>query len=192
MGFENEPMTADSAVSRPISRRQLLALSSAGLAALAGCGGDDATDTDDSGDQTTLAMPGGTDTPDEGTDTETATRTEVQGTPVDKVLDTYAQTLPTEYNWNPYVPNFPGLAPDPYHEIRPQGPYFLEDWEYDTANNVERWTFPENITWWNGDQVTAEDQYVSSEISRLQAPESSDYESVDLVDDYTLEFTLPC
>ena len=190
MGFENEPMSADSDVSRPISRRQMLALSSAGLAALAGCGGNDSTETAGSGDETTLAMPGDTDTPSDGTDTETATQTEVEGTPVDEVLDTYQKKLPTDFNWNYYVTNFPsGQARKLFHEIRPQGPYFLENWEYDTDNNVERWTFPQNITWWNGDPVTAEDEYVKTEISRLQAPESSDYESIDLVDDYTLEFT---
>ncbi|WP_239640440.1 ABC transporter substrate-binding protein [Halogeometricum pallidum] len=48
-------------------------------------------------------------------------------------------------------------------------------------------TFPEDRTWWSGDDVTAEDLLVQLEITRLQDPEASAYESHELVDDYTLE-----
>lgn len=49
--------------------------------------------------------------------------------------------------------------------------------------------FPEGFTWWNGDDVTAEDYYIGLEIDRLQAPEKSPIASNELVDDYTIERT---
>ncbi|SFL33905.1 peptide/nickel transport system substrate-binding protein [Halogranum rubrum] len=50
-------------------------------------------------------------------------------------------------------------------------------------------SFPEDRKWWSGDDLTAEDFFMELEITRLQDPESSAYESHELVDDYTIERT---
>lgn len=49
--------------------------------------------------------------------------------------------------------------------------------------------FPEDHTWWNGDDLTAEDYWTYLEIRRLQDPEASAIEENVLVDDYTIERT---
>lgn len=163
-----------------ISRRKWLLLSSAGLTGLAGC------DSSDGGSGTDTDSP--TDDESDVTTTETTT-TQNSGTPRDPELTRFQQQIPTDINWNFFIPGYTaGLARKLYHEIRPNEMHTLENWEYDAKTNIETWTFPENLTWWNGNQVTAEDEYVKWEIDRLQSPENSDLDAVSLVDDYTLEF----
>lgn len=49
--------------------------------------------------------------------------------------------------------------------------------------------FPDNYSWWSGDDLTAEDYWTYLEIRRLQDPEASDIKENVLVDDYTIERT---
>lgn len=49
--------------------------------------------------------------------------------------------------------------------------------------------FPENHTWWNGNDLTAEDYWTYLEIRRLLNPEESKIEENVLADDYTIERT---
>lgn len=171
-----------------LSRRKWLSLSAAGMAALAGCtgggggggGGTTSGGTTGSGDGTTGA--GGT---------SGSSGTSASGTPVEAEFTGFQGALPQDLNWNFYQPNFPGgVARNHWHKIRPQEMQYLEDWSYDTENQVEQMVFPdEGITWWNGDDLTAEAMYVQNEIGRLQNPSNSTVESNELVDDYTVEQT---
>lgn len=49
--------------------------------------------------------------------------------------------------------------------------------------------FPTNWSYWNGDDITAEDYLVEAEIDRYQDPEGSPIEGHELVDDYTVRRT---
>ncbi|WP_153553002.1 ABC transporter substrate-binding protein [Halomicrobium sp. LC1Hm] len=154
---------------RRVSRRRLLTVTASGAAALAGCSGDGSTttSTDGSGDSSTPAP-----------DAE----------PRDSELVRKVGRIPTDVNWNLFGPDLPwNLARGLYHVTRPTQLWVLDDWSYDTDEQIETWTFPDNLTWWNGDQVTAEHQYISDEISRLQNPEGSSMKRVWTEDDRTLK-----
>ncbi|WP_459191139.1 ABC transporter substrate-binding protein [Halosimplex sp. J119] len=177
--------SSDSTVSNGMTRRKWLALSGAGLAGLAGCNSEDTEPPSSteamSGDGSGSGDGGSTD-PSDGAST-------ISGSPRDGELTRFQQNIPSDFNWNFFITGYQaGVARQFYHEIRPHLDHTLENWEYDTENNVERWTFPENLTWWSGDAVTAEDEYTKWEIDRLQNPSDSDLAEVRLVDDYTLEF----
>lgn len=49
--------------------------------------------------------------------------------------------------------------------------------------------FPTNWTYWNGNDITAEDYLVAAELDRYQDPEGSPIESNELVDEYTIRRT---
>ncbi|AHG01829.1 ABC transporter substrate-binding protein (plasmid) [Halostagnicola larsenii XH-48] len=49
--------------------------------------------------------------------------------------------------------------------------------------------FPTDWTYWNGNDITAEDYFVAAEIDRYQDPEGSSIEGHELVDDYTVRRT---
>lgn len=176
MGYSSDSQTTRSernAKARGLSRRKWLAVSGAGLAGLAGCmGGDESNGSDD---------------PDGSDGSDGSNGSDGSDTPVDAELTRFQGKIPTDFNWNYFITNFKhGVAAQLFHRIRPPEMTTLEEWDYDSENNVRRWTLPENLTWWNGDPVTAEDEYVKAEITRLQAPETSPFESIELEDDYTL------
>lgn len=63
------------------------------------------------------------------------------------------------------------------------------DWSYDPDSRVLSVTLRDDITFWNGDQYTAEDLWTFEEVFRMQNPEASAFEAIEVVDDHTLEYT---
>lgn len=57
----------------------------------------------------------------------------------------------------------------------------------ETDGKTLRLKFPQDYTWWNGDDLTAEDYWTYLEIRRLLNPEESKIAENVLVDDYTIE-----
>ncbi|MCU4743305.1 ABC transporter substrate-binding protein [Natronoglomus mannanivorans] len=70
-----------------------------------------------------------------------------------------------------------------------QVPYGFEGWEYDGDSQVLTINLRDDVEFWNGDLYTAEDLWTFQEMLRLQNPSGSRFESIEIVDDTTLEFT---
>lgn len=64
---------------------------------------------------------------------------------------------------------------------------FLED--ISTDGREMTMSIPEGWTYWNGDEITAEDLYTGLELTRYQNYDSTNYESHEIVDDYTVKRT---
>lgn len=64
---------------------------------------------------------------------------------------------------------------------------FLED--ISTDEREMTMSIPEGWTYWNGDEITAEDLYTGFELTRYQNYDSTSYESHEIVDDYTVKRT---
>ncbi len=70
-----------------------------------------------------------------------------------------------------------------------QTEYGFTNWDYDTDSQVLTVELRDDIQFWNGDQYVAEDLWTFEEMHRLQSPDGSDFESIEIVDDTTLELT---
>jgi len=100
---------------------------------------------------------------------------------------------PTEIQWNIYrQSNFGHSIQDQTHHYIAKGdseggvwPDLPDDFSVD--GKTLRITFPEDHTWWSGDDLTAEDYWTHLEIQRLQNPEESAIANNTLVDDYTID-----
>lgn len=103
-----------------------------------------------------------------------------------------------ELNWNPYGAAF---NTDFEHSVslmsaqvrEGDGEVTLlgyEDWDYDVGTGVIEVTLRDDLLFWNGDDYTADDFHAFQEMERALDPDASDYESIEVVDDRTVEFTL--
>ncbi|SEP02876.1 extracellular solute-binding protein, family 5 Middle [Halogranum amylolyticum] len=120
--------------------------------------------------------------------------------PSEPILDEVGSgNLPDEIQWNSFAPSgeFSGnlqlftvdvgaVTRETEYETELVG---YESWDYDEKNNILRKTIRDNVKYWNGDQFTATDLHAYDEMVRLQAPESSKYESIDVEDKRTIAYT---
>ncbi|WP_330633433.1 ABC transporter substrate-binding protein [Halocatena halophila] len=104
---------------------------------------------------------------------------------------------PTDINWNPFATE--GFSENLanwvfewgavlFHENARLEPWAYADWEYDSASNVLAVTFREDLAQWTGDAYTARDRYTYQELVRLQSPESSQFERIELRDPTTIAY----
>ncbi len=105
-------------------------------------------------------------------------------------------TLPEEYNWNPLGEQFPSrmsdFANDRQTIVYNNGDVetlAIDEWNWDSDNLVLTKTLRDDLVFWNGDQYTAEDLYTWDEMNRLMSPDGSQYESIEMADDLTIEYT---
>jgi peptide/nickel transport system substrate-binding protein len=156
-------------------RRLLLAAGTTGVMGLAGCAGDSGN-----GDGRNDSVKQGV---------------------VDPILDE-AQDVslpPKEYVWNPFAAEgFNGNLASYLFELgailfigdgklRPVG---YSSWSYDKKRNIFTTKLRDDLKQWNGDPYTAEDVYVYDEMERLQAPDSSSYEKIELAGDNAIDYHL--
>jgi len=146
------------------TRRRFLSLVAGGVAGpLAGCGSLDGSD---------------------GSNVKNSTAVIGHGFPHD----------PSNYQLNPwalgYLPGFPSVLFEPLSVDVHGGDRELTDLVADFTVNGRTATieFSEAFSWWNGEPVTARDRWVAHRIDdRLGV--THPWDSVTLVDDYTLEYT---
>ncbi|SIR74738.1 ABC-type transport system, substrate-binding protein [Haladaptatus litoreus] len=163
MAKSSKPHSATN-IAENLSRRQLLAVSSAAAAGgLAGCSGSD-NDNKDGG----AVMESG--------------------------IDTWISRLPTRMTWNPWATNYPWttawIVCEPVVRFFADGSVktsMLDDWSYDANNQVTTIKFQKNWHWWNGKPVKAADKYYFEELARLMDPEGSDLKKLEMPDEYTLK-----
>lgn len=163
-----------------LSRRKFIgAGSAAGIGLLAGCSGDGSTETDGTGEN-------------DGTTNETSSG---DSGLVEPRFD-YSRGRPaTEIQMNPFSPaNYGQTFAIPWnvglvssHSDGQIRNHLIEGTEVDGREITI--SLPEGWTFWNGDEITAEDLMMEMEINRLQDPETSQYESHEVVDDYTVRRT---
>ena len=168
-----------------ISRRKFVgAGSAAGIGMLAGCSGDDSTETD-TGSQGTEGTEG----------TTTGDNSGGSGELKEPRFD-YARGRPaTEIQLNPYSPANYGQTFQILWEMGLVSTHadgqvrnlLVDSVEMDGKEMTV--TLPEGWTYWNGTEITARDLFIDMEISRYQAPEASQYASHEIVDDYTVRRT---
>lgn len=102
---------------------------------------------------------------------------------------------PTEVQFNIFrQSNFAHSIQDQTHHYIAKGDVEGNIWpdlpsSFSAEGNTLLIEFPEDYSWWSGDDLTAEDYWTYLEIRRLQDPEASDIEENVLVDDYTIERT---
>ncbi len=156
-------MTRDN---RVISRRQLLgAGATAVLTGIAGCmgGGQDGTQT--------------------GSGDSTAALTMMDARQLTKIQFNPFKAAEFANSWNVMIRDLVAAG----HSDGVTRPDLAEELSVD--GNTLTITFPEDRTWWNGRELTAEDFYTGVEITRLQDPGASAYESHELLDSYTVQRT---
>jgi len=194
-----------------VSRRKLLAALGAGSAALAGCsGGGGGNGTDSPSGSTGTPDPtgttGGTGTDPQGTQQPTATvgRRSDLGEPVEPIFDVQAVEKPTDdWDHSPYQSTVSTQDNPIYVTLTPYGanaghpeldyqPLLMEENEL-IDGEVWRHKIAEGFTWHDGTDVTIEDRYNRvkyDELRREKFGNERDFESVELVDDRTMEITL--
>lgn len=64
----------------------------------------------------------------------------------------------------------------------------VEDWEWDEDDLTLTVEYAEGWHWWNGDELTAEDNYWVDMLGHHSNPEASQWEEIELVDDYTIVY----
>ncbi|RRJ30108.1 ABC transporter substrate-binding protein [Halocatena pleomorpha] len=102
---------------------------------------------------------------------------------------------PTEVQFNIFrQSNFAHSLQDQTHHYIAKGDVAGNVWpdlpkSLSTDGNTLVIKFPEDYSWWSGDDLTAEDYWTYLEIRRLQDPKTSHIKENVLVDDYTIERT---
>lgn len=181
-----------------LSRRKMLLATGVTTAGLAGCSSDqgggttpaETESTDNFGNRTLGSGEDTTATSDttgsEETETETAT-----GEPVDPQIDWYTARIPNRVSWNPWhkqsYSQINRWFYDPLNKIYYTGELasvMMDSWSWNNDKraatvNLNDWY------WWNGDQVTAEDNRVDRMMGIAMNPETSSLENVETVDDTT-------
>lgn len=181
-GNDGDPRPHQDARARIFGRRKYLA-AAGGVAFLAGClgddgdgGGDDQEPPDDDG-------PAGFDPADLPDDIRVMARLG-------------ESELPGDMNFNPYSQTPPGThTMDLCHDLLACNPYQgeivlrgLDDWSWDPDSAVLTKTLRDDLVFWNGDQLTAEDVHAYDELNRVSA--GSPYTEINVVDDLTIEYTI--
>lgn len=141
-----------------LSRRALLAASAGAAGMFAGCASDDTSDVLTT---TTTTSEDGTTTKSDETSTTAAA--------IDPVVNTYgdSQFNPKEWNANPFNPQssrgtflFSSLWTDPLIQRAHKGEnplIALEDYTLESNGCVQVYTFRDDLYWWDGTPVTAQD-----------------------------------
>ncbi len=162
------------------TRRRILSGSGAAMVAgLSGCLGDDEEDDIDDliGDEDVDDVP--------DVDPEEGVITSLQG------------RLPSEIQFNPWAIHYPPtFANWTYDEgaktylggrVEMMG---IDDFHYDPDTPSVDVILRDDIVFWNGDQYTSRDLWTYDEFSRQLAPEASEYESIEMIDDLTVRYSL--
>ncbi|MFC6734103.1 MULTISPECIES: ABC transporter substrate-binding protein [unclassified Haladaptatus] len=170
--------TTPSGRKRDVSRRTWLrGLGVAGIGAIAGC-----NDTGRSG--TTNTQTG--DPP-----------TNANGEPMEPVIDEIMGTsaIPADIQWNPWATpwsgNLAGFAMEYGGLLSAKGELILsgfDDWSFDGDENALTIVLDEELKNWNGDRWTASDMMAYWGVVHHQAPESSQWEQLEVVDKSTARF----
>mgnify|MGYP000168040884 CR=1 FL=1 len=191
---------------RRVSRRKLLAALGAGSVALAGCSGGDGGGTDPPGTTgpTDTTGPTGTQPPGTQSPASTAVRRSDLGAPVEPVFDVQSVEKPTDdWDHSPYQSTISTQDNPIYVTLTPYGanaghpeldyePLLMEENEL-IDGKVWRHKIADGFTWHDGTDVTIEDRYNRvkyDELRREKYGNERDFESVELVDDRTMEITL--
>lgn len=195
MASDGNPTTNGDGIN--FSRRTWLqGLGSAGIAGIAGCSGSgrDETPTEggtDAGDGD--GSDGGTDAGDGGGDGGDG-----KGEPMERVIDEVmgTSTIPSDIQWNPWSGqtwsgNLAGFAVEFGGVLSAKGELILsgfDDWNYDGEANALTIKLNENLKNWNGDRWTAEDMMAYWGVVHHAAPDSSQWEKLEVVDKSTARF----
>jgi peptide/nickel transport system substrate-binding protein len=104
-------------------------------------------------------------------------------------------TIPEEMNFNTWASGYPWDVAKMFMEFharyRADGTIIwdlIDDTTYDEDEQSLTVVYSEDFSWWNGDQITAEDAYWYNECDRLFDPDASEVEEHELVDDQTLVY----
>ena len=175
-------------------RREYLA-ATAGLAVLAGCSGNDSTTTTTSSD--------GTGTSGDGSDGTTSGDSDSESRNIPKEIKIMSRLgiakLPSDLNFNPFSQNGPGdllgIASDMAAcNVDPTSGKMvlrgLADWKWDGDAGAVTKVLRDDLVFWNGKQLTADDLYAYDELTRLTAPEGSPYESIEKTGDLSVRYVL--
>ncbi|WP_435361677.1 ABC transporter substrate-binding protein [Haloarchaeobius sp. DFWS5] len=173
-------------------RRWLRGVGAAGIASLAGCnsGGrgdpDDGTSPNDGRDGSGGGDGNGGDGGNGG------------GEPLEPVIDNVMGTsaIPADVQWNPWSGqtwsgNLAGYALEFGGLLNAKGDLVLsgyDDWSYDADSNALTITLNENLKNWNGDRWTAADMMAYWGVLHHQAPGSSQWKDLEVVDESTARF----
>ena len=136
---------------------------------------------------------GSTDSGSDGGSTDSGSDGGSSGGSGDDTLDFFVGRPATEVQFNPFnLGNYAHTLQDQLFEMVARAytdgtvrPDLLE--ELTVEGDTLTMKFPEGFTWWNGEDLTAEDYYVGLELERYQNLETTKVDSHTLVDDYTLE-----
>ena len=162
-------------------RRWLQAIGAVGAASLAGCSGDDDGPDADPG----VEGDDSDDAGDDGRSDEGGRLNVIQGGV--HFPDLQWNQFGDQHNGTikHFVDMLSAFTRDADNELTGYG---YTDWEYDPDERLLTTELRDDVTFWNGEEYTADDLYTFQEILRLQNPDASPFESIEVTDDYTIEY----
>jgi ABC-type oligopeptide transport system substrate-binding subunit len=200
MAGDQQPET-NSSISNRLSRRKVLALTSAASVGLAGCGGDGGDETTAADTPTEAGTPMDTPAPadtDSPTPTEEPTTVQQQGEQMrDSIRSHVGSWQPSNTNLNRFAPagnEPPWLAEawfpmTKYRNNKGEHVWWVfQDATFSDGGTTIEWQMSEDYTWWDGSAVTAEDYVTQLKINQYQGAGSPEEaaETFTAVDDYTI------